>query len=293
MSDDGDGSGATEHDRDDLVARVCMADQMDDIDEEEACRDLLEWVAEHGDVPDKTAAIDTIADKTDYNKSTAKEWYDEINTQQSLQNLTVHEIEKIKPYDPDDDVTYEFTVTAMGEDAVFRVDSSDLMSQTMMQTKILEVCDFKASFDDWDEVLNNWLQRANMNERKEEPLEAAHSVAGRVVESIGISEATRDKQTFKENKDAVYLHNDDSEVWARSEMIDEALATTNAEVTKQKLRPILDDIMVGRVEKVSEGGAGYTYAWRFDAGLLEEIGGLNMETLVTSADNNGAEADER
>lgn len=292
MTDDGDDAGF-----DDLVADVCTASVKDDVSEREAARDLLEWVAENGDVPKREEAIEAIANSTDFNKSAAQDWYKEINSEKSMAMLDVQDIIEIEPWDPDEDNIYQFHVIANGDEHTFKVSSGELTSQNAMQKKILEVCHVKVTFDDWDQTLNEWLDKATMDKKKEEPLTPAHSIANKVVRDIGSAEATFDYETLKQSPQKVYLHNWEQEeqpdeppqIWVRSEMIDQTLEASNAEVTKQKLRPILDGVMAGPVQSLRSDGTGFTSAWRFDAEKLGETEQVDLADLeaVAEKDSDG------
>lgn len=281
MTTDEEDWEGTEDEHDELCAQVALADMQDDIDTRGACKELLSWVAQHGAAPDVQETIELIVQKTDYNKSTVKDWYREVQSQVSLRYMDVEKIVKIKQHDPDEDDLFEFHVTANGEPASFRISSMDLMSQRAFQTKMLELCHTKTTFEDWDEQLNEWLQQAEIQEEMAEPLEIEHQVARSVVESIGQSEATYDEETFKQDKTKVLLKDD--EIWVRPELLDSVASSRSGEVSRRRLRAILDEVLAGNNQKV-RSGEGYVNAWRFNAEKLDQTRVVDVANLSDDAE---------
>lgn len=265
-------------DMDEAVRKVCISSHDDDINQHDASKELLRVVADKGDAAQRQEAVEIVAQHTDYNKSTAKDWIDEVESAVTQGYIDVHEVVQIVPHDSNEPHEWEFHVTARGEDVAFRVDTTELMGPTAIQQKVFEATRVKVKFEDWDEILNEWLEQADVVERDAEPIELEHQVARDVIKNIGRATVTDDYDAFKRGEASVLLDDDEDEVLAHSKLINTAMSASNQDVKRRRLRSILDPCMAGNAKSVRSDD-GFVSAWRFDVEALDETDAVDIDKM--------------
>lgn len=270
-------------DMDDASKALVQTLHDDEADTHAAAEHLLEVAAEQGDRAQQDDAVEMIATLTKWNKSVAEDWLSETKDQTTADMLEVPQVKKQIP-PGDDDVLWEFHVVAAGKPAVFRLPSSDLSTQQAFATKVLEVTNVPVDFDNWKEQLHEWLTDADIMEEDQPPITPEHSIVRKLLSNIGSLEATRKYDKFRQNERLAFLNEKDEEVWVRSEMVESTLSSTSTEVSRQRLRSILGDLL-SNGSKETKIEDKYVYIWRFDAEELFDTDAVDRETLEDSADH--------
>lgn len=267
---------ADDDELDELVYDLVTSDD----GQKEIAEELLSKSLEYDSVV-QAEVIEVIHDATGYNKDTIRDWKGELQNARAFDLLGIEGITKVTRYAPEDPILYEFTVDTPNTDglASFRLSSDDLLSPTKFEQKVLELTDTLVEFDDWNEVLNQWLREHDIATEKEEPLDIEHSVTEAVVDRIRAMEPVVDIDDFKQNPDTVMVRLGRNEAQISATVIDSATREVQGETNRQKIRAILDDLMVGGEARKVRVGDDHFRAWRFDLERLEDADVLDVEHL--------------
>lgn len=237
-------------------------------------QDVVDYLALYADKNParQQDAVDLVSQRTDYNKGTAREILKEQKSQKSLKGFEVKEITKIVPINGDDETTYQFHIQYEDETHEFKIESSELVNPRMFKQKILELTDQLITFDSWNEKLNEWMESTDVEVREEEPLKDVHAVVEHIFEEFEMLQFTRELGKFKNFPDSMaHVDDEQDEVHVSGRWIDNRVESLNKDVSKRKVRQLLDPFMPdGSAKKVRKDDDQFR-AWRFKKTKLEKL----------------------
>jgi hypothetical protein len=257
----------------------------------QAAEEYLEAVSEHGKAIDREEAVELITQHTDYNKSTVKEWADEIGDAVTRKYITVHGVAKVERWDPDEDMVYEIDVEARGQRATLRIESGGLMSSHEFEKQLLELTDVPVEIDEWRETLRDWLDAAPIEERMELPIDIEHSVAEQVIDRISGLEPTYDYEEFRfGHGQNLHVDDDEREALVPAKVVDTSTAS-DQNISRRKLRSILNDLLVGHTQSVRRDDD-FFRAWRFDLDRLVAGDIIDLSALEDEDEDDAEDAED-
>lgn len=223
-------------------------------------------------------AVDLVAQRTSYNKSTARDILEEQKSKKSLKGFTIKQITKIVPINGDDETTYQFHIDYEGETHKFKIESSELVNPTTFKQRILELTDQLITFDSWHEKLNDWMETTEVEVREEEPLKDVHAVVEHIFDEFEMLQFTSELSKFKSFPDSMaHIDDETDEVHVSGRWIDNRVDSLNKDVSKRKVRQLLDDFMPeGSAKKVRKDDDQFR-AWRFNKTKLEKLDVINQQ----------------
>jgi len=268
-------------DLDELVYELVVGDG----DAYEIGREIIELSLDY-DSAIQAECIEAIAQNTDYIKSTIRDWKTDIEADRSRRLIEVQSISKIIPHSADEPVVFEFEVVGKGgEEATFRIQSDDLMSSAVFERKVLELTNTRVSFDDWQGLLNDWLNEHEIEERLEEPISKEHAVVESVINRMRGMDPTDDMDEFRRQQQHIFVDVEGREAQVPGSVVQAAAREVRGETVTRKIRAILDPLMIkGKSRKVRIGDD-YFRAWRFDLDDLLDAGVVDISPLVDDDDD--------
>jgi len=237
-------------------------------------QDVVDYLSLYADknAARQQEAVDLLNQRTDYNKGTLRELLKEQKSQKSLRDFEVKEITKIVPINGDDETTFQFHIDYDGETHEFKVESSELVNPTTFKQRILELTDQLITFDSWHEKLNEWMESTDVQVREEEPLKDVHAVVEHIFEEFEMLQFTKELGKFKNFPDSMaHVADEEDEVHVSGRWIDNRVESLNKDVSKRKVRQLLDPFMPdGSAKKVRKDDDQFR-AWRFKKTKLEKL----------------------
>lgn len=248
--------------------------------EDPSTEDVVKYLSLYADrnPAEQQDAVDLVAQRTQYNKSTARDILKEQKSKNSLDGFDVKNITKIVPINNDDETTYQFHIKYNEETHKFKIESSELVNSRMFKQKILELTDQLITFDSWNEKLNEWLETTDVDVREEEPLKDVHAVVEHIFDEFEMLQFTRQLSEFKNFPDSMaHVEDSQDEVHVSGRWIDNRVESLNKDVSKRKVRQLLDRFMPdGSAKKVRKDDDQFR-AWRFKKTKLEKLGVINPQ----------------
>jgi len=251
----------------------------DQANQQQAARDYLRAVYQSGGATDVDEAVDTIHTHTEYTKSTVRNWYDEISSEAAAAEVTVRRIVKYHPIVPDDDVEWEIHGTADGERFTFKLNTTDLNTQTPFAGKILEVTDRAVEFENWNDTLQGWLDQATIEEDLKAPIGPEWAAAEDVLSRLGNLDIITDSRIFAQTDSNTVLYDSDEMALRANAALIEKAAEVHGDVNVRRIREVLDHVIERNSVTVRVDDDRYRRAWVFDATALVGMGVLSQEHL--------------